>query len=663
MRRCRKATPNFLARANAMSHEEAYTAHRADPLTRLAFSMYGSPGVYARLVGSGLSRGAEIPTGWEVTLDLIRRQALAQGESDQPDWATWYWKKFAMEPNYSDLVADLGSSPLERRAILHGYIEPTNEDLEEGRKVPTRAHLAIADLVYHGYVRVILTTNFDRLLENALRERGVEPTVIDSVDASKGAEPPAHTTCYLFKLHGDYKDARILNTHAELSQYPPEYDALLDRILDEHGLVVCGWSGEWDEALRRAIMRSPSRRYSLFWATRGPLGDAGKAIVAHRRGHVVPIGDADDFLGRLRDQVQTLARTHRQDPRSVDLLVNSTKRFASRPEHTIELHDLLESEVERLLHGLETSTPQAAHNSDGVQLLCAFYESATEPLARMFGVLGRSGRGTEHDIVANTVLALWAQAGTGGSRLSHLRYYPAVLLLWSYGTGLTLAKRWSAVHELLSHPAASDYGDPKRVVDLLAQWFLEGYRNEIWKCLPELKNHQAPASDHLFDVVDAWRDSFAAVLADFDGSTKIRGVKRRDRLPSEGRASVRGRRLDVQPSMSATLTPRILVLPGLADAGYCNEPDLLELENRGIDAHVALGREGKSRVAIDPDRLPATHRMGEKLAGVAGRPGTRNANGSRRRRTGGSRRCSDSDDPACGAWRRCAASGTWCAWR
>ena len=57
----------------------------------------------------------------------------------------------------------------------------------------------------------------------------------------------------------------------------------------------------------------------------------------------------------------------------------------------------------------------------------------------------------------------------------------------------------------------------------------------------------------------------------------------------------------------------------LADAGYCNEPDLLELENRGIDAHVALGREGKSRVAVDPARLPATHRMGEKLASLAGK--------------------------------------------
>ena len=517
MPRCCKVAPKFPARANAMPHEEAHTAHRADPLTRLAFSMYGSPGVYALLVGSGLSRGADIPTGWEVTLDLVRRQALAQGETDQPDWATWYRTKFATEPNYSDLVADLGSSPLERRAILHGYIEPTNEDLEEGRKVPTSAHLAIADLVHDGYIRVILTTNFDRLLEKALRERGVEPTVIDSVDAIKGAEPLAHTTCYLVKLHGDYKDARILNTYAELAQYPSEYDALLDRILDEHGLVVCGWSGEWDEALHRAITRSPSRRYSLFWAARGQLGDAGKTIVAHRGGHVVPIGDADDFLGRLRDQVQTLARTHRQDPRSVDLLVNSTKRFASRPEHTIELHDLLESEVQRLLHVLDTSTPQVAHNADGVQSLCAFYQSATEPLARMFGVLGRWGRGTEHDVVANAVLTLWAQAGEAGSGLAHLRYYPAVLLLWSYGTGLTLAKRWPALHDLLTHPAASDYGDPKRVVDLLSQWFLDGYHNEIWKRLPSLKNCRTPASDHLFDVLDAWRESFAAVLADFEG--------------------------------------------------------------------------------------------------------------------------------------------------
>ena len=56
----------------------------------------------------------------------------------------------------------------------------------------------------------------------------------------------------------------------------------------------------------------------------------------------------------------------------------------------------------------------------------------------------------------------------------------------------------------------------------------------------------------------------------------------------------------------------------LADAGYCNEADLVALEQRGIDAHVALGREGKAQAAIDPHRRPATHRMGEKLASAQG---------------------------------------------
>ena len=57
----------------------------------------------------------------------------------------------------------------------------------------------------------------------------------------------------------------------------------------------------------------------------------------------------------------------------------------------------------------------------------------------------------------------------------------------------------------------------------------------------------------------------------------------------------------------------------LADAGYCNEADLAALEQRGIDAHIALGREGKEQAAIDPQRRAATHRMGEKLASAKGK--------------------------------------------
>lgn len=136
-----------------------------DPLTQLAFSVYENKGVFAVLLGSGLSRAAGIQTGWEITLDLIRRVAEAQGVEDQPDWAAWYRQKTGQEPNYSTLLGELASSPAERRSILHGYIEPTEEDRETGRKVPTNAHYAIADLVRDGYIRVIVTTNFDRLID------------------------------------------------------------------------------------------------------------------------------------------------------------------------------------------------------------------------------------------------------------------------------------------------------------------------------------------------------------------------------------------------------------------------------------------------------------------------------------------------------------------
>jgi hypothetical protein len=50
-----------------------------DPITKIAFSLYENKGVFALLLGSGLSRAADIPTGWEITLNLIRRVAMAEG--------------------------------------------------------------------------------------------------------------------------------------------------------------------------------------------------------------------------------------------------------------------------------------------------------------------------------------------------------------------------------------------------------------------------------------------------------------------------------------------------------------------------------------------------------------------------------------------------------
>ena len=216
-----------------------------DPVHSLAFSIQANPGVYAILLGSGVSRAAKIPTGWDITLDLIRKIASLSKETCEPDPEKWYRCRFGRAPEYSDLLDAIAKTPAERQQLLRSYWEPDEDEREDGWKQPTAAHGSIAALAAGGFIRVIVTTNFDRLMEAALNDAGVVPTVLSSPDQVEGALPIVHTRCCLFKVHGDYLDPRIRNTPVELASYPDVYDTLLDRIFDEFGLVVCGWSAGW----------------------------------------------------------------------------------------------------------------------------------------------------------------------------------------------------------------------------------------------------------------------------------------------------------------------------------------------------------------------------------------------------------------------------------
>ncbi len=51
-----------------------------EPSFSLAVSVQNNPGVYALLIGSGVSRSSGVPTGWEIVAELIRRLAKLKGE-------------------------------------------------------------------------------------------------------------------------------------------------------------------------------------------------------------------------------------------------------------------------------------------------------------------------------------------------------------------------------------------------------------------------------------------------------------------------------------------------------------------------------------------------------------------------------------------------------
>ena len=319
------------------------------PELALAMNVVANPGVYALLLGSGVSRNAGIPTGWDVVLDLVQRLAVASGADTEQYPEGWYQSEYGEPPQYSTLLEKLASTPDERRSLLEGYFQPTPNDQAQGIKAPTAAHRAIANLVKAGWIRVIVTTNFDRLLELSLEEAGVTPVVIATAAQASGAIPLAHSKCMVIKVHGDYLDPRIKNSEEELATYEPPMNDLLDRVFDEYGLIVCGWSGEYDAALRDALDRCKSRRYTTYWCTLSDLSSAAERLAGNRSARVVKISGADPFFTELEGRVTSIQATGERHPMDKRAAVETLKRYLPEDRHRIRLRDLVRDATEELV--------------------------------------------------------------------------------------------------------------------------------------------------------------------------------------------------------------------------------------------------------------------------------------------------------------------------
>lgn len=474
-----------------------------DPLFSLAFSMHSRKGVYALLLGSGVSRSAGIPTGWEVVLHLIRKLAQIKDEDCGDDPAAWYRDNFGEDPDYGKLLDYIAHSPAERSSLLRSYFEPSEEEREQGLKLPTEAHKAIAELVAKGYVRVIITTNFDRLLERAVEAAGVVPTVVSTPDAVEGAMPLAHTDCTIIKVHGDYLDTRIKNTPAELSQYDERMNRLLDRVFDEYGLVVCGWSAEWDTALRAALERCSSHRYTTFWAARGEPKEAAQRLINLRRAEVIRIRDADSFFQELAEKISALEEVDRPHPLSAKVAAATLKKYLPEERHKIRLHDLVMGET-RMLYD-ELSEDRFSLNTPFTDQefinRVRRYEALTEILQAMMITGCYWGEEKHIDLWVKCLELISNPPEDKGGIYGwlKLRLYPALLLLYAGGIAAVAAQRYSTFAALLTKAKVYKQGtDYPLVLKLYPGAVME---REIGQKLPGMKDHYTPLNDHLFELL------------------------------------------------------------------------------------------------------------------------------------------------------------------
>jgi hypothetical protein len=475
-----------------------------DPLLSLAFSIHSNKGVYALLLGSGLSRYAGVLTGWEIVLDLTRKIAHLKGVDCELDPAAWYFRAFGKAPDYSELLEKLAGSATERRGLLRSYFEPTDGERERGTKAPSEAHKAIAELVAKGYVRVILTTNFDRLLEEALAAAGVAPTVISIPDAAVGAIPLVHSSCTVVKLHGDYLDIRIKNTPAELAAYDPRIDALLDRVFDEFGLLVCGWSAEWDPALRAALERCRSRRFCTHWTARSEPEGLSKRLIEFRGAQVIRIKDADTFFRQVKENVLALESFDRPHPLSAKVAVANLKRYIVEDRHKVLLHDLVTEETERVheqISGAGVPARGAVPDAETIPLRASYFETAVDTLLQLV-VHGCYWGEKQHEDLWTKSIERLANVEPGGEAYDAwtvMCRYPAMLLMYGGGIAAISASRYETVMGLLTRTRMHKEGKDRPAALRLNPHYV--IQKQTGWLLPGLDKHHTPLSDRVRDLL------------------------------------------------------------------------------------------------------------------------------------------------------------------
>lgn len=475
-----------------------------DPTLSLAMSVQSNPGVYALLIGSGVSTGAGIPTGWQIVEDLVRKLATLRKEECGDDAAAWYHTKYGHDPSYSELLNQLAKTPAERQQLLRSYFEATEEEREEGAKRPSRAHHAIAELVAGGFIRVVLTTNFDKLIERAIEARGENPVVVSTPDATEGMQPLAHQKCcVVVKLHGDYTDTRIKNSPKELAEYDERTTKLLNQVLDEFGLIICGWSADHDAALRGAIERCKSRRYSFYWVARSDPRESAKHLIHLRGGEVIRTDDADTFFGALSEHVETLEETNREHPKSVAALVSQVKRYIARPEHRIRLRDLAMDEAEGACDLLREECRQMATLKGTAENVERFHRACQGAVERCMHLIVH-GLALTDGATCSTWVQVLDRVGesTSERRAPELEpaygHYPIALLFYAGGLAALSQGNHDVFAEWLTKPRIGHRKPERRTLLLgLAWWKM----SEPLRTLEKYERHKTPINDHLHEVL------------------------------------------------------------------------------------------------------------------------------------------------------------------
>lgn len=235
------------------------------------------------LLGAGASRASGIKTAGDMIWDFKAR--LYRSDKGVPASAVSDLGDSQVRARLQKYFDSKGSYPAVGAEQEYArYFEETYPDAQDRRRYidklvlgakPSFGHFALAHLLKRDYCRIVWTTNFDKVFEDAVTkvfETSSVMTVGDLGEPERVRRAFTQQRWPLYaKLHGDFHSDALKNTTDELSiQDEQMRNVLLDACRNQ-GLAVAGYSGR-DESvmtvLQDALDNGSGFPNGLFWFVR-----------------------------------------------------------------------------------------------------------------------------------------------------------------------------------------------------------------------------------------------------------------------------------------------------------------------------------------------------------------------------------------------------------
>lgn len=243
------------------------------------------------LIGAGCSVTANIPAA-QGMVDTIRTNY--PGEF-----------KRARVKDYPSCMSKL--TPSERKNLISQTVKDAKVNW---------THIAIAQLLKHGYINRILTPNFDNLVQRACALVGEFPGIYDLTTSSEFKKDLLFDKSVIH-LHGQHTGFILCNTEAEVEEQFQTLKPVFQQ-LDEKSLwIVIGYSGN-NDPIFKLLSKKTVFEHRLFWIgyeDNKPSKILNDELLAEEKYAFFVKGfNSDDFFVRLSQQLNCFPPAFIQQP-------------------------------------------------------------------------------------------------------------------------------------------------------------------------------------------------------------------------------------------------------------------------------------------------------------------------------------------------------------